>query len=227
MAKQSEHISDELNIPENFNIGKNIFFTIITIILFLFLVVVYGIILNLRDVPLKEIIESKYRNTQLENINILIDKKSFTLFLYSNNELLKKYRASFGKNLSEEKENSIDKITPIGVYSICEIIDKHKYHKFFRLNYPNYSDAVDAYRKGHITINEFNTLMKDLQDGNCPSSNTILGGNIGIHGNGRFNFFLKNLPFVFNWTNGSIAIANEHIDELYSIIKKGTKVVIK
>jgi hypothetical protein len=54
-----------------------------------------------------------------------------------------------------------------------------------------------------------------------------LGGNLGLHGIGKFNFIIKNLPFVFNWTNGSIALSDEDIDEIFSIVKVGTKVVIK
>jgi hypothetical protein len=59
-----------------------------------------------------------------------------------------------------------------------------------------------------------------------PTQNSPLGGNIGIHGIGKLNFLFKNLPFVFNWTDGSIAISNEEIDELCGVIKKGTKVTI-
>lgn len=55
----------------------------------------------------------------------------------------------------------------------------------------------------------------------------MLGGNIGIHGIGRLNPIFKNLPFVYNWTDGSIAISNESLDELLSVINTGTQVVIK
>jgi hypothetical protein len=61
----------------------------------------------------------------------------------------------------------------------------------------------------------------------CPEPDTDLGGNIGIQGIGEYNAIFKNLPFVFNWTDGSIAVSNEDIDEIYSVVKRGTKVVIK
>ena len=61
----------------------------------------------------------------------------------------------------------------------------------------------------------------------CTKFHNILGGDIGIHGIGELNYIFKNLPFVFNWTNGSIAMSNENIDEIYSVIKEGTEVVIK
>jgi len=226
MENDIEKYSDNSILSEKFNLLKNVIFTIITITLFLIGIVLYGMILNLRDVPLSEsIIKSGLVN--LEKVNLVIDRKLFTLYLYSDTTLIKKYRVSFGKNLRDKKKLLNDGATPVGVYSICEIIPNHKYHKFFRLNYPNESDATDALRNGQITQNEFKLLMDNLQNGKCPTHRTSLGGYIGIHGIGRFNFFLKNLPFVFNWTNGSIALNDEHIDEIFSVISKGTKVVIK
>ena len=77
-----------------------------------------------------------------------------------------------------------------------------------------------------ITQQQFDTLRKELNLG-CPKLKTELGTDIGIHGLGRLDFLLKNLPFVYNWTDGSIAISNESIEEIYPLVKKGTKVAIK
>ena len=55
----------------------------------------------------------------------------------------------------------------------------------------------------------------------------VLGGNIGIHGIGRLNSIFKNLPFVYNWTDGSIALSNEDLDEILTVINTGTNIVIK
>jgi murein L,D-transpeptidase YafK len=214
------------HFSQNFSLLKNIFLTILTIIIFLAGVVVYGMILNLRDVTLQESM-NKLGLDSLKNVNIIVDRKMFTLYLFSDTILVKKYRASFGRNLYDKKKFFNDGATPVGSYSICEIIDNHKYHKFLGLNYPSESDIVDALRNGIINQKEFDLIYRDLINGHCPTDKTILGGKIGIHGTGRFNFFLSNLPFVFNWTNGSIALSDKHIDELFDIISKGTKVVIK
>jgi murein L,D-transpeptidase YafK len=226
MSKGNDSMSDNEFATQNFSVLKNFALTLVTIVFFLSGVVIYGMILNLKDVPLEKLIKQSNIDT-LKNVNIVIDRKSFSLSLFSNDVLLKKYRVSFGRNLSDKKKFANDGATPIGVYSICEIVENHKYYKFFRLNYPNESDVVDAYRNEFITKKEFDLLMNNLGKGKCPPSSTMLGGEIGIHGTGRFNFFLSNLPFVFNWTNGSIALSDEHIDELYSTITVGTSVVIK
>jgi hypothetical protein len=88
-------------------------------------------------------------------------------------------------------------------------------------------DAAEALRKGWITQSGFNQLKFEFYYEGCTKYNEVLGGDIGIHGIGRLNYIFKNLPFVFNWTNGSIAMSDENMNELYSIIKVGTKVVIK
>lgn len=205
---------------------RNIFLTIITIIIFFAGVLAYGILLNQREIPLKQAMLEKGFST-LDDVNINIDRKKFTLELYQGNVLIKSYRASFGRNLSEKKKSVNDGATPVGEYKVCDLIPNHKYHKFIQINYPNFNDASEALREGKITSLEFNRLKNEYFSGECISDNTFLGGKIGIHGNGRFNFFLKNLPFVFNWTDGSIALSDQQIDELYSVISKGTKVVIK
>jgi hypothetical protein len=103
----------------------------------------------------------------------------------------------------------------------------NKYHKFLRLNYPNLNDATEALRKGIISQKEFDKLSFQFYYDDCPDLVTALGGNIGIQGIGEYNSIFKNLPFVYNWTDGSVAVSNESIDEIYSVVKKGTKVVIK
>jgi len=189
-------------------------------------VVVYGVILNIREVPLSEAMVEK-GFTQLNNPNIIIDRHNYALNLYEDTVLVKSYRVSFGRNVHKIKNKAGDEATPVGEYKICSIDTSHQYYIFFHLNYPNLKDAAEALRKGWITQKEFNQLKFEFYYEDCTKYNEVLGGNIGIHGIGRLNFIFKNLPFVFNWTNGSIALSDENMDELYSVIKVGTKVVIK
>jgi murein L,D-transpeptidase YafK len=196
------------------------------IILFLAGTIVYGIILNLREDSLLEALKEKGYE-RFENPNIVVERKSFSLNLFEDTVLIKTYRASFGKNLSVSKTKANDNATPIGEYAICDIDSNNQYHKFLKLNYPNVNDAADALRKGWLTQKQFDQLKFEFYYEGCPKANTILGGDLGIHGIGKFDYILKNLPFVYNWTDGSIAISNEAIDEIFSVVQKGTKVVIK
>lgn len=196
------------------------------IILFLAGTIVYGIILNLKDDPIAMALKEKGYE-KFEYPNIIIDRKSFSLQLYEDTVLIKTYRASFGKNLSVPKTKAGDKATPVGEYAICDIDSNSQYRKFLKINYPNVSDAAEALRKGWITQKQFDQLKFEFYYEGCPKASTILGGDLGIHGIGKFDYILKNLPFVYNWTNGSIAVSNEAIDEICSVVEKGTKVVIK
>ena len=194
--------------------------------LFLFLTgcVLYGVLLNVREKPLQQVMAMKGL-TKIENPRIVIDRNTFELALYSGTVLVKKYRAVFGRN-PLPKQHAHDNATPIGLYKICEILTKHKYGKFFKLTYPNLQDVEAGFIRGNLTQDEYEKLRFDNNYGDCVNAETKLGGNVGIHGIGELNFIFKNLPFVFNWTDGSIAVSNENLDELYNIITKGTEVVI-
>lgn len=205
---------------------RNIIFTIGAIILFLSGIIVYGIVLNLREIPLEEAMAQK-GFTKLEDVNLVVNRKTYTLNLYEDTVFVKSYRASFGRNLLDKKKVANDGATPVGEYKICSIQNDPTYYKFLKLNYPNLDDAVEALRKSLITQKEFNEIKFQFYYEDCIDANTVLGGNIGIHGLGRLNYIFKNLPFVYNWTNGSIAISNENLDEILKVIHKGTKVVIK
>ena len=205
---------------------RNVIFTIGAIILFISGVIVYGVILNLRQVPLSEAMAQKgFRN--LSDVNLVVDRKTYTLNVYEDTVFIKAYRVSLGRNLSDKKKLSEDGATPIGTYKICSISNHQTYYKFLKINYPNLEDASEALRKSLITQKQFNQIKFEYYYEECVSSNTVLGGNIGIHGIGRLNSIFKNLPFVYNWTDGSIALSNESLDEILSVIKTGTQVVIK
>ena len=215
-------VSDYLNK----DVLKNVIYLTFAIIIFFFGVIVYGIVLNLRDVPLSEaMLKNGY--TEITNPKIVVDRLNYTLGIYEDSVLIKNYRVSFGKSVHTPKTRAGDKATPVGVYKICKIYTTHKYYKFFQLNYPNLEDGADALRKGLISQKEYNDIKFEYYYEGCTKFHNILGGDIGIHGIGELNYIFKNLPFVFNWTDGSIAMSNENIDEIYSVIREGIEVVIK
>ena len=210
----------------NKDVLKNVIYLTIAIIIFFFGVIVYGIVLNLRDIPLSEaLIKNGY--TEITNPKIVVDRHNYTLGIYEDSVLIKNYRVSFGKSVQTPKTRAGDKATPVGVYRICKIFKEHKYHKFFQINYPNLEDGAAALRKGWISQKEFNDIKFQFYYEGCTKYHRVLGGDIGIHGIGELNYIFKNLPFVFNWTNGSIAMSDENIDEIYTVIREGTEVVIK
>lgn len=203
---------------------KNVLLLIGSILTFAAGVIGYGFILNFSEPSLSEAMYQKDRD-YLTNVNIVIYKQKYRLELYSDTLLIKSYRAVFGRS-SSTRETGFKNITPAGVYRICSIDTTSKYVKFFSLNYPGEKDLDEALRLGYISNNEYNIMINKLRNSDCSFYDPKFE-RIGIHGIGRLNFIFKNLPFVFNWTNGSIAISNESINELYSVITVGTKIVIK
>ena len=197
-----------------------------SVILFFFGMVVYGVILNSREITLEESMSSKGIE-KIEKVNIIVEKNKYSLRLYSDTTLVKSYKVVFGKNEKQKKSYLNDYATPVGVYKICEINTKDNYYKFLKLNYPNKMDAAEALQNGVIGRAEFKAITESQNEDSCSPDETGLGSNIGIHGIGKYNAIFKNLPFIFNWTNGSMALSNENIDELYSVVSLGTKVVIK
>jgi murein L,D-transpeptidase YafK len=196
------------------------------IIVFIAGVIIYGIIINIREITLNEAMRLK-GYSKLSNTSILIERKNYSLSIYEDTVLIKTCRANFGRNINNPKCREDDYATPVGEYMICSIDTANRYHKFLRINYPNLTDAAEALVKGIITQKQYDKLNFEFYYGDCPDQDTELGGNIGIQGIGEYNAIFKNFPFVFNWTDGSIAVSNEDIDEIYSFVKRGTKVVIK
>lgn len=205
---------------------RNIIYIMGSVFIFFSGIIVYGIIINLREVTLEEALQEK-KISEITNPSVVINRRDYSLFLYSDTTLVKKYTAVFGRNSGVIKLSKDDFITPRGKYKICKIDTNYIYYKKLYLNYPNISDASEALRSRLITNEEFIAISNSWNNDNCSFEYTLLGGNIGIHGIGEYNLIFKNLPFVFNWTNGSIAISNEDIDELLSIIDIGTSVTIK
>lgn len=204
---------------------KNIIYVSASVLLFFAGLICYGVILNLREVSLDDTLKEMGIDSP-ENVKLVIDRKNYKIELYSDKMLIKSYKAVFGKNSGSVKKSSNDLVTPVGDYKICGFDISDKYHMFFQLNYPNEKDAAESLKRGYINETEFDAIVLAQSKNECPPKNTRLGANIGIHGIGEYDIIFRNLPFVFNWTNGSIAVSNENIDELSRVVKVGTQVKI-
>jgi murein L,D-transpeptidase YafK len=163
---------------------------------------------------------------KITNPKIIVERDTYKLNLYSNDILVKQYRAAFGKNPERIKTSDSDFVTPSGEYTVCRIDSVHRFYKFLLINYPNEKDAAEAFKQNYIDEDELRAIIIAADKNECPPEETSLGARIGIHGIGEYNVIFKNLPFSFNWTNGSVAVSNESMDELFSVIKIGTPVII-
>lgn len=204
---------------------KKILFVAGGIIIFISGTFIYGLTSNLQTLTLQEAMLRKGL-TEIRNPEIVIIRNQYLLRLYSDSVLVKEYRAVFGSNKGVKRKQG-DRGTPVGEYLICRIDSVHRYEAFIQLNYPNMDDLNTGLKDGVIARDEFNQMRFRYYYQDCPPDSGSRMSSIGIHGIGKLNGLFKNLPFVFNWTNGSAAVSNESIREIISVVKKGTPVVIR
>lgn len=206
---------------------KNFAYLIFSVVVFFLFTLLYGSILNIREKPLNEIL--KERNiSELDNPKIVVKVSENVLMLFNGDELIKKYKINLGRSkykLADSRKNYIT--TPKGIFSVCDFYPDKKYYKSFLLNYPDSLTILKAFKLKLIDAKSLKKMLNDKKYGcNGNFDKKIFGPPLTIHGFGKINYILKNLPFVFNWTNGSIALSNEDLDEISPYLQIGTKIKI-
>jgi murein L,D-transpeptidase YafK len=126
------------------------------------------------------------------------------MYLMDGDVVVREYRIALGKSPRGHKLQEGDNRTPEGKYYLDFVMDDSAFYRSMHISYPNLRDKNRA-----------------------ESLGVSPGGNIKIHGlkNGdrRAAQFIQS----FDWTNGCIAITNEEMDELVSLVKIGTPIYIR
>ncbi|MDR3681610.1 MAG: L,D-transpeptidase [Flavipsychrobacter sp.] len=145
-----------------------------------------------------------------DSVMVVVDKGHYNLQVYYRHRLIRTYKAVFGPKPLENKICEGDRCTPEGWFKIANKNPASKYHRFMGLNYPNDS-----------AIARFNKMKAK---GLLPA-NARIGGDVGIHGiwaNGD-----DMIEMGIGWTDGCVAIKNNDIEDLYSMVGVGTRVLIR
>ena len=142
--------------------------------------------------------------------SIVIDKSDFELSVYDEKGWLVTFPVVFGNRDLGDKMVEGDRKTPEGTFTIISKKTHPKWHKFFMLDYPNAE-----------SIAKFNQRKAS---GAIPA-NARIGGGIGIHGTWPHEDYA--VDRFQNWTMGCISMKNPDVDELFSLIPVGTKVIIR
>ncbi len=148
-------------------------------------------------------IQHAYAKTEKAD-KVLILKEKRLLFLLREGEIMKVYKIALGKEPVGTKIKQGDNRTPEGSYILNARKQSDKYHLTIFISYPNDSDAQRA---------------RDL--GVSP------GGAIAIHGLPKELAHLDKLHRKTDWTQGCIAVTNNEIEEIWSLVEDGTPIVIK
>lgn len=148
---------------------------------------------------------------------VVIRKSRRRLYLYDGRKLLRVFPVALGSNPDVDKEREGDGATPIGSFYICSHNPDSRYYRFLGLSYPNDEDASRGLRDGLITREQARDIVAAVQQRARPDWRTPLGGEVGIHGGGVGR----------DWTQGCMAVSDEHIKELYDVVGEGTPVTIE
>ncbi|MEC9482630.1 MAG: L,D-transpeptidase, partial [Halomonas sp.] len=114
--------------------------------------------------------------------------------------------------------------TPTGEFRINWINEESRFHIFLGLDYPTLDHAQEALAAGILSRPEFYDYLTHYRRHGSPHQDTVLGGNIGIHGLGDAD---PQIHRRFHWTEGCVAVTNEQIEKLAKLVRLGTKVIIR
>lgn len=131
---------------------------------------------------------------------VLVVKSERMLYLKSNGEILRQYPVALGPVPWGHKQQEGDERTPEGRYVLDYKNEASRFYKSIRVSYPNLRDRLRAEELG-----------------------VSPGGNIMIHGQPDG---AEEGAQLFNWTDGCIAVSNEHMDEIWQLVTVGTPIEI-
>jgi murein L,D-transpeptidase YafK len=128
---------------------------------------------------------------------VQVHKSERKMYLLHNGEVLKSYDIALGFAPEGHKQFEGDGKTPEGLYLITHRNPRSNYHLSLGISYPNAQDVAFAEAAGKPP-----------------------GGDIFIHGGPR------NKITQADWTAGCISVTNRQMEEVYSMIKPGTRIWI-
>jgi murein L,D-transpeptidase YafK len=135
---------------------------------------------------------------------VLVLKSERRLQLISEGAPLKTYRISLGKQPKGAKDREGDKKTPEGLYWLDWRKVSDRYNLAMHISYPNISDAAKARREG-----------------------VSAGRMIMIHGTPINEEYPEWYFHTLDWTEGCIAMRNDDMREVWSMVQDGTLIEIR
>ena len=116
----------------------------------------------------------------------------------------------FGNKSLSDKMMEGDRNTPEGTFHIVSKRPHNKWNKFLAIDYP--------------TKESWEKFNRRKAQGLIPRAAKI-GGGIGLHGTWPNDNIV--VDDYFNWTQGCVSLKNRDMDEVYTFLSPGTKVIIR
>lgn len=141
---------------------------------------------------------------------LVVYKGARTLAVYRDGRFDRRYAVVFGKQPNGRKRYQGDMRTPEGLYRVKSKAHHPRWRQFIAIDYPNSSD-IEEYKR-------------EIARGRVPAisgENLDIGSGLGIHGNDRPVEQING----DNWTKGCVAMRNDDVDELASLVPVGTPIL--
>lgn len=151
---------------------------------------------------------------------IYVKKSEKYMSLYKSGEEIRRYKIAMGAVPEGHKQQEGDEKTPEGIYEIVWKNKASKFHLSLKINYPNKDDkkrarSLGVSPGGDIMIHGLpNNLEAWLESFPKLLQDWILNGGSQYH-------------YLYNWTDGCIAVTNEEIEEIWELVKPGTPIKIE
>jgi murein L,D-transpeptidase YafK len=157
-------------------------------------------------------------------VRISIDKSQRQLVATCENGAIKTFRVALGQLPLGYKREMHDLRTPEGFYRIAEAPRGSRFHVFMLLDYPSLADADRALSNGDISPRQYLRIARAVARGALPPQDTLLGGMIGIHGEGSDH---QGDSSRKDWTFGCIALSDADAEYIAFRVDVGTPVTIE
>jgi len=142
------------------------------------------------------------RNASIDLLRCV--KRERKLYALADGEVVMTFNVALGVSPRGHKEREGDGRTPEGKYYIDAARHDSDYHLALKISYPNTEDRARARAQG-----------------------VRPGGQIMIHGlDPAIGAKWQERHWVFNWTNGCIAVTNDEMEQLWNSVALGTPIEI-
>ncbi|WP_447928801.1 L,D-transpeptidase family protein [Vreelandella sp. EE27] len=156
---------------------------------------------------------------------VLIDDKEGVLSIFRGSALIERFTPiSRGTGGARTQRVRGDSTTPLGEFRVYRFNYESRWRIFIGIDYPTPPHARMALEQGIYSQADYEAYFDEYRRYGYPPQNTALGGAIGIHGIGSSD---PQIHGRFHWTQGCIAVNNEQIERIASLVDVGTRVVIR
>jgi murein L,D-transpeptidase YafK len=156
---------------------------------------------------------------QIKEVRVYKSERKLEL-INTDNQVYKTYKVMLGLNPIGAKTKEGDNKTPEGTYLLDIKNERSKFHKALHISYPTAKEAFKARIRGQNPGG--NIMLHGLPNDFSEMRDWLVSKNMDKMSDESIRAALPN----FDWTNGCIAVTDDEIEEIYSLLDVPTKIII-